>query len=519
MAVAQKIEGNGLRFDFDDNRSGGSPVTNSGLGEDRADRFSMLRVRLTMSAESFRPVTPTGVAMKPLVRSLAALFCLLALAVSLRADDPKPMLAKLELVDGDGIVFLGDSITHQLLYTQYVEDFFYQRMPGTKLRFHNAGVGGAQAWDALRRFDRDVAAYKPKYVTILLGMNDGHYRPFHQETFDTYQKDMTEVLKRIVDIGATPIPMTPTMFDARARRIATKQVGDANIALYNSVLTYYGTWLRDQADQNGWGFVDMWSPLNNLTLEQRKKDANFTMIGDAVHPGPDGQLVMASAIINDLSLSRQLSKILISHGKDGKLATADSDGGKISDLSIEADKIDFTWLADGLPWVVPADAAKGAELLHAGHRWSREVLEVHGLAPGQYSLTIDGKDVGTYSSDSLEKGVELQGNEKTPQYQQALEVATINKKRCEGPMAKIRNGWGQFQGYARLRRHLGENPEDEKAKQQFEGLEKAVADLDERVAKFNEEAAKLVEEIYSKNKPTAHKYSLKRSTANVAARP
>ena len=68
---------------------------------------------------------------------------------------PKPLLGKLELKDGDSIVFLGDSITHQVLYTQYVEDYFYTRYPKMRLKFHNAGVGGARAWDALQRFDKD----------------------------------------------------------------------------------------------------------------------------------------------------------------------------------------------------------------------------------------------------------------------------------------------------------------------------------------------------------------------------
>ena len=126
-------------------------------------------------------------------------------------------LGKLELQDGDSIVFLGDSITHQRLYTQYVEDFFYTRFPEMRLKFHNSGVGGAKAWDALQRFDRDVAAYKPKYVTVLLGMNDGRYQAYNEEIFQTYHADMTTLIDRINEIGAVPILMTPTMFDSRAR--------------------------------------------------------------------------------------------------------------------------------------------------------------------------------------------------------------------------------------------------------------------------------------------------------------
>lgn len=75
----------------------------------------------------------------------------------------------------DTIVFLGDSITHQCLYTQYIEDFFYTRYPDLKLHFYNAGVKGDKAGDAIARFAQDVAPAKPNYISVLLGMNDGGY--------------------------------------------------------------------------------------------------------------------------------------------------------------------------------------------------------------------------------------------------------------------------------------------------------------------------------------------------------
>ena len=72
----------------------------------------------------------------------------------------KKLAPDIELNDGDNFVFLGDSITHQCLYTQYVEDYFYTRFPAKRIHFHNSGVGGDRASDALARFDDDVAAFK-----------------------------------------------------------------------------------------------------------------------------------------------------------------------------------------------------------------------------------------------------------------------------------------------------------------------------------------------------------------------
>lgn len=81
--------------------------------------------------------------------------------------------AGLGLKDGDRIIWIGDSITHQCQYTQYVEDFFYTRYPKMRLHFRNAGVSGDVAADALNRFDDDIASFKPTVATVLLGMNDG----------------------------------------------------------------------------------------------------------------------------------------------------------------------------------------------------------------------------------------------------------------------------------------------------------------------------------------------------------
>ena len=48
--------------------------------------------------------------------------------------------------DGDCVVFLGDSITEQKLYTTYIEAYALTRFPQEKLTFRNVGWGGDTAW-------------------------------------------------------------------------------------------------------------------------------------------------------------------------------------------------------------------------------------------------------------------------------------------------------------------------------------------------------------------------------------
>lgn len=430
-------------------------------------------------------------------------------AAAASAYAPVGVLPKLELADGDSIVFLGDSITHQCLYTQYVEDYFYTRYPNVRLKLHNAGVGGAKAWDALERFDADVAAYQPKYVTILLGMNDGRYQPFNQEIWDTYRTDMTRLVDRLEAIGAKPIPMTPTMFDARAARLFPRngREGD-NVALYNSVLIYYGTWLREIAAERGYGFVDMWGPLNNITLEQRKTDPAFTMIKDAVHPEADGQLVMAVAIVTDLGLPKQVSAIRLNH-RNNKW-TGNGGAGKLTDIEATADGLAFTFQATALPWVLPPEAARGVKLTNLGHKLGKELLEIQGLAPGKYALSIDGVEVGQFSHEAFARHIELQGNELTPQYQQALKIALLNKQRNEGPVRAMRGEWGQFQGYARKRQEAAAAPDNQTLQDQLAQLEAKIAGIEERVAARNAEAKVIEDQIFEQNKPQPQRYVLKR---------
>ncbi len=419
--------------------------------------------------------------------------------------------AAINLQDGDTFVFLGDSITHQRLYTQYVEDFFYQRFPNRRIKFHNAGVGGARAWDALARVNRDVLDYKPRYVSILLGMNDGSYQPFNADIFATYQKDMTELVEKLREGGAIPILMSPTMFDSRAAQANPRRQRDpAMLSQYNSVLAYYGRWLQDVAIETGTSYVDMFSLLNDLTVEAREKDPEFTLIKDAIHPDPPGQIVMAYAMIDDLGLRRPLSNIRIQPNSKGDIK-ATATGGKVENLKATDTSVEFDWTADGLPWVLPEEAQAGVKLLNLGHRATKEGLEVHGLAPGKYHLLIDDVAIGTFPHTSLSRHIELQSNDKTPQYQQAMEVAMLNKQKNDGPVSELRNAWRTFQSWARRARQLETQPNNKELAAAVEKDRERLQDLEATIEKAELDAKAIEDKIYEVNQPKTRRFVLRKT--------
>lgn len=448
----------------------------------------------------------------PLKRWTVALSLTLTLAGVSAAQEPayvpRAPLAKLELRDGDSLVFLGDSITHQCLYTQYVEDYFYTRYPKVRLRLHNAGVGGARVWDALQRFDQDVASYKPKYVTVLLGMNDGRYAEYLDDVFNTYSSDMNRLLDKIDASGATAILMTPTMFDARAKRMQSPGgfMGPKAVTFYNSTLAYYGAWLRDTASERGLGFVDLWGPLNQTTLQERRKDPAFTLIKDAVHPEAPGQVVMAAAMIGDLGLPRTVSEMKLTLQESKWTATAES--ADITAVEGKVDRLSFTSLEQALPWVLPEEAQAGVRLTDLGDKFSRQTLTVSGLAAGTYTLSIDGVEVARATGDELRDGLPLQSLTTAPQFQQAAQVAELNKRRNEGPVKTLRNEWVNFQQLKFLQAQVEKNPADEAEKQRLADAEKKMPGMDERVKAAEAAALVIEDEIFKINAPKPHRFDI-----------
>jgi len=154
---------------------------------------------------------------------------------------------------------------------------------------------------------------------------------------------------------------------------------------------------------------------------------------------------------------------------------------------------------------VPEEARPGYELSGA-KELSRETVHVIGLKPGEYVLKIDGQAVERYSYLELAEGIELQNNPKTPQYQQAMKIALLNKKRNDESVRPLRDLWAEM----KVKQYSLEKAEELEEAEDItqEQLEKWEKEFRREVTRLCKKAEGFEKRIYEINKPEPYKYEI-----------
>jgi lysophospholipase L1-like esterase len=385
-------------------------------------------VALPLSLRLVRRGRPTPLLRRPtmLVRrcTLACLIVLLAL-VAVPAGEKAPAAKGFFIKDGDTVVMIGDSITEQHLYSNYVEMWTVSRFPAWKLTFRNVGIGGDTSPGGNGRFKRDVLAYKPTVLTVDFGMNDGGYRPFDEGRFANYMKGLHGIADQAKAAGIRVAWITPQPVEHNPN--------NAKAEAYNETLERFSDGVKEIAEKNGGIFVDQFHPYWAVIHKAREKGEKGRITGgDAVHPGPPGQSLMAASILKGLGFPPLVSRVEISSKQVGQ-AGVGTHNCEISELEGNQEggvhtTLSFKRLDKALPFF-PEDAKgilKWAPLLEEMNQYG---LTVKGLKPGRYEIRLGGTKVAERSAAELAKGVNL-----------ASEVLTA------GPVAdQVRKVWKAVQ--------------------------------------------------------------------------
>jgi lysophospholipase L1-like esterase len=315
------------------------------------------------------------------------------------------------LHDGDRVTFYGDSITAQREYTRDLEDYVLTRFPRWKVDFHNAGVGGdkvsgGSAGPVDLRLQRDVLAARPSVVTIMLGMNDGYYRasePGIASTFEDGYRHIVDSLKKGLPQARITL-IQPSPYDD-----ITREPGFAGG--YNGVLLQYSSFLAQLSHDTGTGLSDLNTPVTAVltAMNQQSHDLAQQFIPDRVHPAEGGHWIMAGALLKSWNAPAVVSSVALS-ASPARVENAVN--ATVSNLL--AGKQGLTWTQEEAALPLPFPPAEVDPVLALTLKISdlvstldQETLVVGGLKTGKYDLLIDGRLIGSFSSEELGKGINL----------------------------------------------------------------------------------------------------------------
>lgn len=355
--------------------------------------------------------------MRPLVKTLLIVAC----SVAVFAQTP------FYLKDGDTVVFYGDSITDQRLYTTFTEAYVLTRFPKLNVRFVHSGWSGDQVDGGAggpidARLRRDVLAYRPTVVTIMLGMNDARYRAFDSTIFQTYSAGYERMVKSLKG-GAPNVRITaiqPSPYDDVTR---SPQFDGG----YNGVLIRYGSFVQDLATREHLLCADLNSSVVAMLRKASATDSVLSqkLIPDRVHPAAATHFIMAEALLKAWNAPAVVSAVEIDASSP---MVRSSDNTSVSKLAARHG-VAWTQLDNALP--MPRERFPSDELVRLAFSSSdfidaldREMVTVTGLPPGSYLLKIDGQAVATYSADQWSAGVNL-ADVDTPMSKQANSVLQL----------------------------------------------------------------------------------------------
>jgi lysophospholipase L1-like esterase len=295
----------------------------------------------------------------------------------------------------DRIVFLGDSITEQYDYTNLIEYYLVTRFPSWDLIVFNAGIGGDTAGGGNGRALRDVLSEKPTAVTINFGMNDGGYKGPDTKIYQNYINNQTALVKKLKDAEVRVALMATSPVEGRKR-------GDGET--YNETLGKFCEGLKEVAAQHGAAHVDQFHAALAVLHKLAADKASFNCFPDSVHTNSRGGLLMAYSILTGMHAPAVVSDVALE--ANGKLTAAQR--CKVTDVKADGGTLTFTRLDESLPLVLSKEQQELLPYLDNLNGLNRYGLKVSGLPKdGNYELTIDGKAAGKFTSEDLDKGINL----------------------------------------------------------------------------------------------------------------
>ena len=346
-------------------------------------------------------------------------------------------------VNGDRVVFAGNSITEAGFYETYIWLYYITHFPGRKITVFNGGIGGDVAKQIYVRLEDDILAMKPTVLSISFGMNDSKYFEYwmHKNKTDSIRKAAIDTsfkwFKKIeAKVDQFPkvrkIMMNSSPYDETVKN--GKEPFEGKYKTIEGIIAFQ----KKAAIKNNWAYVDLFYPMTKMNKKGQQADTAFTLTGpDRIHPGNSGHLVMAFLFLKAQGLANKPIANVEINASNKKIIKAEN--ATITSVTNKNGAVSFNYLAKSLPFPIDSTARvflnphkqyEALSVIPFIKEFDEEMLTVKGLDfSKEYNLKIDEQSIKKFSGEQLNNGINLAILSHTPQYQQAKKIMELQLKR------------------------------------------------------------------------------------------
>ena len=197
----------------------------------------------------------------------------------------------------DRIVFIGDSVTDAgsvnpvgegsnnlgTGYVRVIDNMLTAYYPELVLKIYNSGINGHTSRSLVNRFDNDVLAFKPDYISICVGINDAYqffdsrFLPDKVVTLTEYEKNLTNMIEKSVKTAKKVFIMSPYYMEP---------FKDDQI---RSLMDKYTEVCKNLSEKYGCEFINLQELFDNYC---KFRHPTF-LARDGIHPNPIGATLIA----------------------------------------------------------------------------------------------------------------------------------------------------------------------------------------------------------------------------------
>jgi len=307
------------------------------------------------------------------------------------------------LKEGGRLAVIGDSITEQKIYSNFIETYLAVCHPELKQDVCQFGWSGERAAGYLGRMDNDTLSwFKPDAATLCYGMNDGGYVKLTPEIAKGFETPSRGILEKFKAIGTATVLGGPGAVDTKYYA-----KGGANAAtIYNENLAGLSDIAAKIAPEYGATFVPLHQTMMDAMAKAKAANgADFSVCGgDGVHPGPDGHLAMAYVFLKGLGVDGDIASIVLNYPESKATVSAGQKvlSVKAGAIELESARYPFCFFGGAKE---PSTTAMLA-FIPFNDEMNRFMFKVDGLPWAKAKVTW-GEASKTFTKEELEKGVNL----------------------------------------------------------------------------------------------------------------